>query len=394
MAAKRYGVMCKYLEQWGYTPYVLTTKAQCGGYLNSKLDLEIPIDDSRIIRIGTVGISYPVYDLFWMLLCNYVEEKKMRSRVVDSASIGWYQKIKRELDLNKLKDIDIILGTFPPSSNILIAKYLAKKLKKPYVVEIRDLISDYNESVGGMKRSKRLDRFMEYWLIKDAKGIVAVTKGFHKILKKRYFRKKVVTVYNGWDTDSKTFADILQKDKYLYYAGSLYEHRLESLEVLLHVISEVAAKSSVKMIIRSVGPENLDRKAKKMICDMGLEERVLLLPSASEEEVRKEQYNAYINVVLSSVHENDRSLMTTVPGKLYELLHAGAPILAVVPDVSEISDILRMTQKGISTIDQKEMKNFILNTHDNYQGNHTVSFFSRKHQAKKLCMFIDHILQV
>lgn len=392
MAAKRYGIMCKYLEQYGYTPYVLTTKAHQGSYLNSKLDLEIPIDTSRIIRIGMVGISYPIYDLFWLLLCNYVEEKKLRSRVVESVSIGWYQKIKKELDLNKLKDMDIILGTFPPCSNIIVARYLAKKLKKPYVAEIRDLISDYNESVGGLKRSGRLDRLMEYLLLKDAKGIVAVTKGFRDILRNRYSKKKVMTVYNGWDVDSKASADIPQKDRYLYYAGSLYEHRLESLELLLHVISEIAPTNSIKMIIRSVGPENLDRKAINMIYNMNLQKRVLLLPSASEEIIRKEQSNAFINIVLSSVHEKDQSLMTTVPGKLYELLKVDAPVLAIVPNISEVSDILRVTHKGIATIDQKEMKDFILSTYCDYQGNHTISFFSRKHQAKRLCKFMDCML--
>lgn len=392
MAAKRYGIMCKYLEQYGYTPYVLTTKAHQGGYLNSKLDLETPINTSQIIRIGMVGISYPIYDLSWLLLCNYVEEKKLHSRVVESVSIGWYQKIKKELDLSKLKDMDIILGTFPPCSNIIVARYLAKRLRKPYVAEIRDLISDYNESVRGLKRSRRLDRLMEYLLLKDAEGIVAVTKGFRDILRNRYYGKKMMTVYNGWDADSKTSTDILQRDRYLYYAGSLYEHRLESLELLLHVITEIKSINSVKMILRSVGPENLDRKAKDMICNMNLQERVLLLPSASEEVVRKEQSSAFINVVLSTIHEKDRSLMTTVPGKLYELLQADAPILAVVPDISEISDILQVTQKGIATIEQKEMKDFILNTYCDYQGNRTVSFFSRKHQAKRLCKFMDCIV--
>ena len=44
MAAKRYGYMCKYMEENGFIPYVLTKRERGGGYLNSKLDLEIPID--------------------------------------------------------------------------------------------------------------------------------------------------------------------------------------------------------------------------------------------------------------------------------------------------------------------------------------------------------------
>ena len=52
MASKRYGYMCKYMEKYGFEPYILTTRPRGGGYLNSKLDLEVPLSEERIIRIG------------------------------------------------------------------------------------------------------------------------------------------------------------------------------------------------------------------------------------------------------------------------------------------------------------------------------------------------------
>lgn len=64
MAAKRYGYMCKYMEENGFIPYVLTKRAREGGYLNSKFDLEIPIEEEHIYKVGDLGIEYPIKNHF------------------------------------------------------------------------------------------------------------------------------------------------------------------------------------------------------------------------------------------------------------------------------------------------------------------------------------------
>ena len=57
MAAKRYGYMCKYMEENGYKPYILTQRARGGAYLNVKMDLALPVFKEQIIRIGELGIN-------------------------------------------------------------------------------------------------------------------------------------------------------------------------------------------------------------------------------------------------------------------------------------------------------------------------------------------------
>ena len=108
--------------------------------------------------------------------------------------------------------------------------------------------------------------------------------------------------------------------------------------------------------------------------------------------MRIEQENAYINVVLSTIYPDDGELMATIPGKVFELLPFTNPILAIVPEGSDVSKLLRATNKGIGTIDRKQIIDFILTSEGKYGGNDKVLFFSREKQAERYCRIMDGIL--
>ena len=183
MASKRYGYMCKYMEKYGFEPYILTTRPRGGGYLNSKLDLEVPLSEERIIRIGDLGIDYPCLESEINEVLYQYSNDRVGSRIIEEQSLGWYYKVKNELDMEKLKDIDIVIGTFPAIGNIWVGRYVAEKLEKPFVVEIRDLISDYSESCNKNAFYQNIELQLEQKLVKDSAGIVAVTSGFREILR-------------------------------------------------------------------------------------------------------------------------------------------------------------------------------------------------------------------
>lgn len=238
MASKRYGYMCKYMEKYGFEPYILTTRPRGGGYLNSKLDLEVPLSEERIIRIGDLGIDYPCLESEINEVLYQYSNDRVGSRIIEEQSLGWYYKVKNELDMEKLKDIDIVIGTFPAIGNIWVGRYVAEKLEKPFVVEIRDLISDYSESCNKNAFYQNIELQLEQKLVKDSAGIVAVTSGFREILRERYPNHKIITVYNGWEIQDKE-DNHNKKNDYLYYAGSLYEHRVESIKIAIYGMGDI-----------------------------------------------------------------------------------------------------------------------------------------------------------
>lgn len=106
-------------------------------------------------------------------------------------------------------------------------------------------------------------------------------------------------------------------------------------------------KETVKLVIRSIGPKTLDNKAKRIAVEMGVDDIVEILPSVAEDALKCEQGKAYINVILNSIHEENRDQMTTIPGKTYELLHESAPVLAVTSKKSDLAQIVSYTKKEL-----------------------------------------------
>ena len=59
-----------------------------------------------------------------------------------------------------------------------------------------------------------------------------------------------------------------------------------------------------------------------------------------------------------------------------------APILAVVPPNSDVERVLQDTQKGITSISEKEITDFILGNCENYSGNQKISFLVEENRRK------------
>lgn len=388
MASKRYGLMCRYMENYGYKPYILTSYGRAGGYSGAGLDLPVPVPEDQIIRIGLLGFRYPISSPVKMAAVEWLTYKKWISRVIPTDSPGWYEKAKQTLDFARIEDADIVLGTFPSIDNILLGKYIARKLRVPFVADIRDLISDYTEVPDDCMRLKKLDKVLERFVLWDAAGIVTTTKGFQRILESRYPHLPVATVYNGWDGENPASRPSAGPP-YLYYAGYLYEHRLASLSILFQVLVHL----DFEVRIRSLGPEYLNQKLDRMIEQYGLGGRVKRLPPALESIVKKEQEGAYVNLLPSSPHGDDNALMTTLPGKLFELLHGSAPILALAPEKSEIGDIVSSAEKGIATTDRQKILEFLKSGCVQYKGNQMIDQYSRESQTRNLCEYMDAILK-
>lgn len=387
MGAKRFGIMCKYFRENGYEPYVITAPASITAG-ETKCDLEISIPLEHIIEINVdkekkflVSIILEVFKIL-----------NLHSRAVD-ASYKWYRSVIKTLDMEQIKDIgfDIVIGTYDPMADLCIARYLSKKLKCKYIIDIRDFISDEMEIAEGKKRTVRLDYMIEKMVLSHADGIVTIAPEMTDVMRKRFRSKKVVTVFNGWEYRQmeKVFD---QCEKYLYYAGQFYEYRVECIEVLLKALKKVNEQEKIKMLIRSIGPERLDIKIKKMIKKMGMESNVIVLPAVNNSVVEEERQKAYINIVLNTVHD-EYQRNATLPGKTYEYMSEKTPILAISPENSRLAKLLRYTDKGIATIKESEMVDFILNADGKYEGNKNVLKFSRKYQAARLCRFMDKILE-
>ena len=395
MAAKRFGYMCKYFKENGYDYTIISMRSHNKSYLGAKNDLDCSLYAGKIITIGELGITYPLYNILTEFAFLYVNKRGYVSRIMEEQSLGWYEKVKNELDINQVADAVCVIGTFPDIGNILVAKYIGKKLKVPVVADIRDLISDYSEGMNRNRKDEFFERCMERAILCGVTAISTTTSGFFKILRGRYSNKKVITVYNGWDDERESYTEALKEnedDRYLYFAGTLYEHRIESLLMLLRLIKNNDLRVYVK--IRSLGPEALTVRLKKALCDEELTDYAEILEPAKEYVVREEQQRALINVVPSSLDCNDKALMTTIPGKLFELIRCNRPVLAIISSESEVGRILDECNKGIATSEYDKIVHFIREGYREYKGNKKIDRYSRREQTRNLCNLLDDITLV
>lgn len=396
IASKRYGTMCKYFEQYGYKPYILTTKHN-RNYIewDVHFDLKLPVDEEQLICLGKSKENCEVNNKFIKFVLRFIAKKEIMSGTLERKAFGWYEQVKKNIDLEKICDIDIIIGTYPGMENLYVASYLSRKIGCPYIVEVRDLISDYMDMSAKRKNVRWLDRIIEKNILNRASGIVTVTPGFRDILRRRFSYKKFSVVFNGYDGEKNARELAKPSEKYLYYAGSLYLHRLESFRLLVKCLRKANLESheKIKFIVRSIGPKELDMEAKRIIKRERMQEYVKILEAVPEEIVIQEQRQAYINVVLSTLHEQDAAFMATIPGKLYELLNVVPPILTIVQKNSDVGKVLNYTQKGIASASEEEIINFILKDCKLYTGNRNIDYFTRKRQARRLCKFVDEVLE-
>lgn len=386
MGAKRFGIMCKYFKENGYECYVVTTLL-LREYMDAQNGLAIPISSDHIYKIRDDRTNRG-----WIAFAlKFFDDLKLSSRTVES-SLFWHKNVKKNLDLAQLQSIgfDFVIGTYGPIANLLVARYLSKKLRCRYVADIRDLISDYAEKPYGYKRTFKLDYMIEKAILYSADGIMTVNRSITRDMRKRFPGKKVVTVYNGWDGEvQENIGD--SSEKYLYFAGAIYDYMLDGLRLLFRSLKVVNEQEDIRMFIRCISSNTI--KVKKMIREIGVQEIVSCLPPVSENIVREERQKAYINVVLNSINEKDYEAMTLIFGKTYEYMHEKAPVLGITLKESDLAKVLRYTDKGVGTDIEAEIIEFILYAGNNFKGNDKVLKFSRQYQTARLCRFLDYLLK-
>lgn len=70
------------------------------------------------------------------------------------------------------------------------------------------------------------------------------------------------------------------------------------------------------------------------------------IKSCTRKIVLEEQNRAKINLIASSIHASDKALMTTLPGKTFELIRLENPVLAIVDENQKLRRYLRKLKRS------------------------------------------------
>jgi len=284
--------------------------------------------------------------------------------------------------------IDTIITTGPPHSLHLIGLELQKRLNVKWFADFRDpwTTIGYQKDLKLSRFSERKHKKMERKVLLSADHIV-VTSQTTKSDFSRITPKPIEVITNGFDIEQVERVELDRKFS-LAHIGSLLSERnpLFLWQVLSEIVQEIPGFSDhfELKLIGTLSPEVIESihlyQLDDFVNDVGY--------------VSHDQAVAYqrSSQVLLLVEINSLHTKSIIPGKLFEYMVSGRPIVAIGPNGSDIADIIERTNTGVF-IDyggRELLKRTILSHYASFlDGNLNVSptglqQYSRKNLTQKL----------
>jgi glycosyltransferase involved in cell wall biosynthesis len=247
-------------------------------------------------------------------------------------------------------DYDVAYSSSGPFTSHLVGLFLKRWKKRPWVVELRDGWYRWNRAIfpDYPRWRDRLERRLEAAALKNADRVILVTDRMANAFRCQYDHdlpaEHFAVVPNGFDrlqfpasppyVPGETFG--------VLHAGALYYGRslsavLEATSRLVDTVPAFAQKFRLTLL------GTLDPGARAELERSGLAQRVRYrgqLDHASTIEAMRAAD------VLLLVANTTPGAEATVPGKLFEYLAVGRPVLAIAPPDSSTADVLKQTGGG------------------------------------------------
>ncbi len=304
---------------------------------------------------------------------------------VPDARVGWnftaIPKAKNFLDKNK---VDTIVSIGPPHSSHLIGLKLSKRFKIPHIPVLIDPWVDifYYKNLKRSALTKKIDNHFEKSVLENAQQVVFVTKSTEEDYLKKYsfLRNKTNVLYWGYDeevfeslpgysmskstdfkvipvktgipktkdnmdshlrgndnieNDASEIHSDLKIEKILVHAGNMFAY--QNPKNFWKQIKLENDKGN-KISIRFIG--TVDKEILEYLYSIGLKENVHLAGFLPYKEMIKEIMQADMILVCATEPRH-------VPGKLFEALRTGNPIIAFGDNNEEVKKIIEDANAGM-----------------------------------------------
>ena len=234
----------------------------------------------------------------------------------------------------------VLFSTYPPLGVLFGGLIVRLRERIPWIADFRDPIG-VGVGVGPLPRHARFwNHCLESFVFRTARAVVANAEGAAMVWRNRYpdAQGKLHVICNGFDPDDAPTARELppRKQKVIVHAGALYHGRnpdlfIESLSRLRK--RGVTEASSVRILLLGA----VDAKAGLDAALYDEAERdgwLELRPAVPKRESQRLMEEAD-GLLLVQPQSNIQ-----IPGKLFEYICIGRPILALVPQRSAVEQIL------------------------------------------------------
>lgn len=350
---QRWLKFCKHLPEYGVDPIILTVEPEFATYPQMDNSLDENVDGStEVIRTKSfeplklyakiAGKKRVPYGGFSNAKSNSKFSKFIRGNFfIPDARRGWNTFARtKALEILEGGDIHTVITTGPPHSTHLIGLWLKQRKNIQWVADLRDPWTDiyYNKEMHRTPWAKNKDLQLEKKVLETADTCITVSNGFKALFESKVSRPYHVLT-NGYDADDLKLEknSFSKSDKFvIVYVGTIAESYQPSS--FFKVLSELTLDYEFRIAGNVPGQllQKMEYGNKKA--------NVNLLGYVPHSEIHKELVHADVLLLFIPQVENSSGI---IPGKLFEYLATGKPILAITEDVNgDVSRILKETGRG------------------------------------------------
>ncbi|MFA5498519.1 MAG: glycosyltransferase family 4 protein [Candidatus Cloacimonadia bacterium] len=316
--------------------------------------------------------------------------------------IGWLPyAYKRGAKLLQNNRYDLILASSGPYTSALIAHKLSKAYNVPYVIDYRDhwSLNPYETQTG---LHHRLSKQMEREILKDSAKITTIGQTMKDELIEAYpflNPNKIGVIYNGYDETDFSLPDKENSDRTTVtfsYLGNLYGQR--SPKYFLRALKELNDSKRLPSNIRVKFIGNYHIDTLRQLQDESLGSIVEIVPQVPHKEAIRIMLDS--DVLLLFIPTKDGKGVLT--SKVFEYLRSGKPTLAMIPQNSELHQIIEEIEEcyTVKMEDLEGIREGILTLYDRvlnkpelaYLYNEKIAKYSRERQTEKLNELLLNII--
>ena len=350
----------KYLREFNWEPVVYTIERQ--GYdPNKKYSKDIPE--------GVTVLTQPIFDPFDYYQAivgkgkkktqpGFINEKggssslrKLLFRIrgnlfIPDAKKYWVGPSVRYLTKYVSENkIDVVVSTGPPHSMHLIGLGIKKAIGTKWIADFRDPWTniDFYERLGLSKRADKKHKALEGNVIAAADGVVTVSWDWAQEMEKDH-GKRIHVITNGYDEEDFVGFQIEKEKKFtILQAGSMNEDR--DPKGLWEALSKLLDKPTIardNVAVKLIGP--VDHGIVQNYCQAGLNDIILKSDIMEHDLAIKKMMEAH--VMLLPINDS-KNMAGIIPGKLYEYLRTGNPILCIGSTTGDSAKIILEANAGV-----------------------------------------------
>ncbi len=342
----------KYLPEFGWNPIILTVNPDQASYPQRDESLLDEVgDEVEVFRTNSfeplqlyakaAGKERVPYGGFSNKKSNSPISRFLRGNFfIPDARRGWNRyAIAKAKEIISSRKIDCIVTTGPPQSTHLIGLSLKRQLGIKWGVDLRDPWTDiyYNEKMLRTRWAEKRDAKLEKQTLQEADFCITVSKGFVELFKGKVERDYEL-ITNGYDDEiGQLHAEYKAPDKLIIsYTGTMAESYHPD------VIFNALSKLKFPFELRIAG--NVSAGITTKIKNSTFSSSAVFLGYLPHEEVLMEMRQAHLLLLITPKVKNSEGI---IPGKLFEYLGTGNPILAISDDsTSDVGLIIKATKSG------------------------------------------------